>query len=507
MAEWWAVDLLEDDGSLRRIISEGPARPAGPLKGRYPPWPDAPSGPFRVIQTRRPLFVAAPTTLVELAISPDPAHLEALRQMGPAFAICVPMIFRARVVGTMSFTRASDPFFPLNVAFCRTLASRAGHTVMLGRMYQDLQDASRRKDEFLAMLGHELRNPLGAISNAVAVLQSSQLPREAEPPVRAIIGRQLQHLTKIVDDLLDVARLTSGKIALHPIPVDLRVIVERCLTTIRGAGKGGNHDIRVEGRSITVVGDPARLEQVLDNLVDNAVKYTPSGGRITIGLETQGGHATVRVRDTGVGVADELLPRMFDLFAQGAQSLDRRAGGLGVGLAIVKAIVTLHGGTVYAASAGPGTGTEVVVRLPIAPVDSGDHPAEEPSAGPVLRQHILVVEDNGDARESMRLLLELSGHKVELAEDGPRGLDLALRTQPDVALIDLGLPGFDGYDLARRLRAAPTGIGIRLIALTGYSQPEDRRRAREAGFESFLVKPVNRRALDEALAAGVPPAA
>jgi len=234
--------------------------------------------------------------------------------------------------------------------------------------------------------------------------------------------------------------------------------------------------------------------------VDNAVKYTPSGGRITIRVAARGRDAVVSIRDTGRGIPSELLPHIYELFTQGDQGPDRTPGGLGVGLAIVKAIVDLHGGSVHAASPGRGAGTEMTIRLPRADVSAPARP-QAPLARAPRRQRILVVEDNPDARETMRLLLELSGHQVQLAENGEVGLDLALRTHPDVALIDLGLPGIDGYELARRVRGTSEGTGIRLVALTGYSLSEARRRAEEAGFEAFLVKPVDRLALDEILRA------
>jgi len=500
IADWWAVDILEEDRSLRRIVSQGRRGFVGQPKGRYAPWPDAPSGPFWIVQTNRAQVTSVVTNMMELAVSPEPEHLEKLRQAHAIAAVCVPISFKQQVLGAMTFVRTSD-FPPLQVAFCRILGHRAGQAVMHGRMYQDLQSANRRKDEFLAMLGHELRNPLGAISNAVAVLQAGRVPAESEAQIRAIINRQLLHLTKLVGDLLDVGRLTSGKIVLQPVTVDLLGVAQRCLATMQGAGRAGQHDIRVEGDSVAVIGDPVRLEQVLDNLVDNAVKYTPPQGRVRITVAARGHDAILTVRDTGIGVPDELLPRMFELFTQGPQGPARQPGGLGVGLAIVKAIVDLHGGTVHAQSPGTGGGTTVTVRLPLAGLGLLPTPTEVPGSPRAATHRILIVEDNPDARETMRLLLELSGHRVQLAEDGEAGLDLALRTHPDVALIDLGLPGLDGYELARRLRAAPEAASIRLVALTGYGQPEDRRRAAEVGFESFLVKPVDRGALDQAILA------
>jgi CheY-like chemotaxis protein len=299
--------------------------------------------------------------------------------------------------------------------------------------------------------------------------------------------------------MLDVARLTSGKIVLRPSLTDLEAVAERCLATIRSAGKGDAHDIRLHGERAVVVGDPVRLEQVLDNLLDNAVKYTPPGGQIDVGVGVDGRDAILRVRDTGAGVTPELLPRMFDLFEQGPQEIERDRGGLGLGLTIVQRLVELHGGTVQATSAGLGAGTEVVVRLPLAEDGASAAVSDGPPPPLSRRYRILVVEDNADVRETLRLLLELLGHEVDLAEDGLAGLDAALRMRPDVALIDLGLPRLDGYDVARRIRAAREGEGITLVALTGYGQPHDRRRASEAGFDAYVVKPIDRDALERAL--------
>jgi signal transduction histidine kinase len=506
IADWWAVDLLEETGSLRRVVSYGPPDHPGvaeQLKGLYPPAGElgAISDPFRVVRTSRVEMMLTGLDPIRLALSTNPQHLEVLRQIGPISSVCVPLTFRGQTLGAMTFARTSEVFRTLQLAFARTLGHRVGQAVAQGRMYQELQNASRRKDEYLAMLGHELRNPLGALSNSLAVLQSGHLPRESEAHVHAIISHQLQQLTKLVGDLLDVARFTSGKIVLQLVPVDLLALAERSLETIRGTAKNGGHDIRLEGTPVVVHGDSVRLEQVLDNLIDNAVKYTPRGGQIAVSIGASGGEAVLRVRDTGVGVPAELLPHMFELFTQGRQGIERQHGGLGIGLAIVKRIIDLHGGTVHADSPGPGAGTEVIVRLPLATAAAPEAAREAPRPAAVRRQRILVVEDNADARETLRLLLELGGHEVELAGDGQTGLEIALRSHPQVALIDLGLPGLDGYDLARSLRAKPESAAIRLVALTGYGQPHDRRRAAEVGFDAYLVKPVDRDTLYRAIQA------
>ena len=364
---------------------------------------------------------------------------------------------------------------------------------------RSLQAANRAKDEFLAMLGHELRNPLGTLSNAVAVLERLE-GDDTMRHVVAIIGRQTGHLARLVDDLLDVARVTSGKIDLQRRTVDLRALAGRCLDALVQAGRTERHVVRLAGEPVHVDADPARLEQVVNNLLDNALKYTPPGGAVTIEIARAPDGAVLRVRDTGQGIRTDLLAHVFDLFVQEAQSLDRSRGGLGLGLALVKRLIELHGGSVTVWSAGPGQGSEFTVRLPAvaAPATAG---ADAGPASPlaVRRRRVLVVEDSPDARHSLRLLLEMAGHQVETSEDGPEGLAKLLAFRPDVALIDLGLPGMDGYAVAREIRRQGETRDLRLVAVTGYGQLEDRRRALAAGFDLHVTKPVDPALLDELL--------
>jgi PAS domain S-box-containing protein len=365
---------------------------------------------------------------------------------------------------------------------------------------ESLRAANRAKDEFLAMLGHELRNPLGTLTNAVAVLE--RLPGdETLRHVVAIIGRQTGHLARLVDDLLDVARVTSGKIELQRRPVELHALAGRCLDALAQAGRTERHTVVLEGLPVHVDGDAARLEQVLNNLVDNALKYTPGSGRVTITTEPAGETAVLRVRDTGQGIRTDLLAHVFDLFVQEPQSLARSRGGLGLGLALVKRLVELHGGSVAVWSAGPGQGSEFTVKLPAVVAPGVQASAMRPGSPPVTApgRRVLVVEDSPDARQSLRLLLELAGHEVETAEDGPSGLAKLRAFRPDVALIDLGLPGLDGYAVAREVRQWPETRAIRLVAVTGYGQAEDRRRALAAGFDLHVTKPVDASMLDEML--------
>ncbi|HKZ08251.1 MAG TPA: PAS domain S-box protein [Methylomirabilota bacterium] len=363
---------------------------------------------------------------------------------------------------------------------------------------EEAESLSRSKDEFLAMLGHELRNPLGTITNTLGVLD--RVVGDAHTRrLLDIIGRQTSHLGRLVDDLLDVARVTSGKIDLRLQALDLRALAQACVDALVQAGRARAHQMTVEGPAVHVSGDPARLEQVISNLLDNAVKYTPAGGKVSVVLETIEGDAVLRVRDTGEGIRPELLDRIFDLFVQEPQALDRTRGGLGLGLTLVRRLVELHGGSVAAESAGAGRGSEFSIRLPAtaAAVATGRGVAAAP--GPA-RRRVLVVEDNEDARESLTLLLRLGGHEVFAAANAEETLARVGGIRPEVMLIDVGLPGMDGYDLARALRERPEGREMRLVALTGYGQAEDQRRARAAGFDLHLTKPVDPRRLEQALA-------
>ena len=352
----------------------------------------------------------------------------------------------------------------------------------------EAEAANRVKDEFLAMLGHELRNPLGAISSAAQVLDRVEAQGESAKHARRIITRQVKHLSGLIDDLLDVGQVMSGKIVLDLQPLDLYEAVAHALDTLRTAGRVADHAVTLEGERVWIHADATRLEQVVINLVGNALKHTLAGGSIRIGVSRAGARAVLRVQDTGMGIPGELLPRIFDLFVQGERRLDRTRGGLGIGLTVVRRLVERHHGTVEAASDGSGKGSLFTVSFPAIaariPVE-GQHQA----VTPVPSRRIVIVEDNADSRAMLRALLELQGHEVEDAPDGLAGVALVLRLQPDVAFVDVGLPGIDGYEVARRIRADREGRAVCLVALTGYGLPEDQERSRRAGFDAHLVKP------------------
>jgi PAS domain S-box-containing protein len=367
-----------------------------------------------------------------------------------------------------------------------------------------MADLNRRKDEFLAMLSHELRNPLAAILNALHLLRLQKYEDPVQQRARGIIERQVQQLTRLVDDLLEVARITSGRFRLQQEYVDLRGIVDRAVEVVRPLIAQRQHELSVSlpPEPVWLFADPTRTEQVVVNLLTNAAKYTDERGRVWLTLRQEEDEAVLRVRDSGLGIASDLLPRIFDLFTQADRSLDRAQGGLGVGLTVVQRIVEMHGGTVEASSAGLGHGSEFTVRLPVAAPPTGQPPAgSAKTAEPAARGFcVLVVDDNADTADSAALLLRQSGHDVRVAYSGKAALESALAFQPDVVLLDLGLPEIDGYEVARRLRQNPVHKNVQLIAVSGYGQEADRKRSQEAGFDEHLLKPVDPAKLQELLA-------
>jgi two-component system, sensor histidine kinase len=373
---------------------------------------------------------------------------------------------------------------------------RSKNEQLLALHLKSVESASRTKDEFLAMLGHELRNPLGAISTAIHVLDRLGKPDDQAAPLREIIIRQTRQLARLLDDLLDVSKLVSGKIRLHRRRDDLKSIVMRVVASFEEVGKTTRHTVCVAGEAVPVDADPLRLEQVVANLLDNALKYTPTGGRIDVTVTADTTHAMLSIHDTGIGIAADMLPRIFDLFVQANPTLDRANGGLGLGLTLVKRLVELHGGTVSATSAGPDLGTEFVVRIPRPSGPSAS--ASETDA--VVQRHILLVEENRDVRHGLRVLLESWNYRVEEAASGGRGLAILRASRPPIALVDLDLPDVDAHALVKAVRSAPGGAAVLLVALTGYGGHHAGRLAHDAGFDAHLSKPVNPKALARVLA-------
>ncbi|MGB8294639.1 MAG: ATP-binding protein [Polyangia bacterium] len=385
----------------------------------------------------------------------------------------------------------------------RDITERRAAEAKLEELVEALREADRRKDEFMAMLSHELRNPLSPIRNSLFILERAPLGSEQAQRAKVVITRQVEQLTRIVDDLLDVTRVTRGKLQVKRRPLELGELMRRTVEDHRllVANAGLELEVRLAPRPLWVDGDSARLAQALGNVLANAVKFTSRGGHILVALEESAapfGTAVLRVRDDGVGINRGLLPRLFDPFSQADRTLDRSRGGLGLGLTLVKGLVEQHGGEVHAESEGPGKGAEFIIQLPLVRA-----PAAEVSVAPDLPHHstrrVLVIEDNVDAADSLREALMLAQHEVVVAYRGPDGLAKAREFKPDVVLCDIGLPEMDGYQVARAIRADDQLRNVQLIALTGYALPQDLAKAREAGFDQHLAKPPSLEKLEEVL--------
>lgn len=391
---------------------------------------------------------------------------------------------------------------PLDTADGRFVLAAVTDITQRKEAERALQEGDRRKDEFLAMLAHELRNPLGAITNAAQLLKQLGPPEGHLRFATDVIGRQAAHLAHIVDDLLDVSRISRGHFVLRREAIPLATAVALALETARPLidARQQRFTLQVPPDPIWVHGDATRLAQVIGNLLSNASRYTQQGGEISLSVDHVDGEGVVRVQDSGIGIAPEMIPRVFDLFVQGGRPSDRAPGGLGLGLTLARRLTEMHGGRLEAFSAGVGQGSVFVVRLPVFAGEAPDEP-DRSSVHPhqAVGRRILVVDDNADAAEVLAAALDMSGHDVRVALDGPSALEAETAFRPEVVLLDIGLPGMDGYEVGRRLKAMRGHDGIVLVALTGYGQEEDRRRARDAGFDHHLVKPITPEAILDVL--------
>jgi PAS domain S-box-containing protein len=435
----------------------------------------------------------------------DPAAAEVLRQLGAAFALCVPLMARGRTLGTITLVSASAArrYGDADLALAQELGRRAGLALDNARLFREVQESDRGKDVFLAMLAHELRNPLAPVLTALQLMELRPNDAEVAGRARGVLGRQVRHMTRLVDDLLDVSRITRGKINLRREPVEVAAVAARALEAARPLLEARRIELATGLPSgLWLEADPVRLEQVLLNLLNNAAKFTEPGGRVRVWAEARGPWALIGVADNGVGIAPAMLPRIFDLFMQGERPLDRAQGGLGIGLTLVRRLVEMHGGSVRAASGGPGMGSEFLVELPLA--ETPPHTVAEGGgrAGGrmAVPRRVLVVDDNVDAARTLAEALGSWGHEVHVVHEGPAAVEEALRLRPDVVLLDIGLPRMDGYAVAGRLRAEPSLAGTSLIALSGYGQAADREKSCQAGFRDHLVKPVDLVALASLLA-------
>jgi signal transduction histidine kinase/ActR/RegA family two-component response regulator len=439
-------------------------------------------GTLKKVLSSQPPWSSLP--LIVLTREAAQARTRTLRQLGSLSAVT----FLERPVRIMTL-----------VSSVRTAVEARRRQYEIRHLLNRLEQAVQQRDEFLAMLSHELRNPLAAIRSASDLLRALQPTEPVLARVSDILGRQTGHLTALVDDLLDVARVTSGKITLRRQPVEMRRVVEDSLAGVRPMFERRNHglDVRLPNDPAVVYADPARMKQIVDNLLSNAAKYTPPGGHVELSADVCGDTLQIRVLDNGVGMSSEMLGRVFELFAQADRNLDRSEGGLGVGLTVARRLAEMHGGRITAWSEGLGRGSEFTLHLPM---HADDEDSVEDAGHPALlakepRLRILIVEDNADAAESLALLLEMLGHEVRTVHDGESALATAHEYQPEAVLLDIGLPGIDGYEVARRLRTDPSCSHARLIAVSGYGLEADRRRARDSGFDGHVIKPVEANAL------------
>jgi len=384
-------------------------------------------------------------------------------------------------------------------------ASKVARDISLQkRALRELEEAGERKNEFLALLAHELRNPLGPIRHAVNILRARTPSADELQWATSIIDRQTEHMTRLVEDLLDVSRITRGTIELRRERVDIASVLKAAVEASSALIERSHHQLTVThpAEPLYVDGDATRLMQIVTNLLDNAAKYTDPGGRILVSGEREGDMAVIRVKDSGIGISSELLPRIFEMFTQAGMSLDRAQGGLGVGLSLVERLVKLHGGTVSAYSAGAGKGSQFTIRLPAAQVQKAPEPEPRDGVGePSNRCRVLVVDDNVDSVDSLAMLLRMLGHEVQTASDGESAVAAAEAFRPDVAILDIGLGKVNGYDLAKQIRERPWAKDVVLVALTGWGQESHRRRSAEAGFNHHLTKPVEFDVLQQILAA------
>jgi signal transduction histidine kinase/ActR/RegA family two-component response regulator len=439
--------------------------------------------------------------------------------------VCYPLRIGERTLGALALVSddSSPGLLPQDLVTLQDLVSRAAIALDNARLYsslqreivrsreaeENLQDANRRKDEFLAMLSHELRNPLAPIRNAVEVIRRVAPPDPKLTMAREVVDRQVTLLARLVEELLDVSRISQGKIALKKEPVDLGRIVAHAVETARPLvdGRGQTLAVAVPAAPVWISADFARISQVVSNLLNNASKYTGEGGRIELTAAAGEGEASIVVRDNGAGIELQLLDRVFDLFVQGERALDRGQGGLGIGLTLVKRLVELHQGRVEAASDGPGRGSVFTVTLPCISAVEPQQRAAQPVSNPrdsreIYGRRILVVDDNIDAAESTAAFLRLEGHEVKAVHDGLQALASLKVFDPHVVVLDIGLPGLDGYAVARQLRSRGDTSHVLLIALTGYGQKEDRARAADSGFDYHFVKPADPREIQFAIERG-----
>jgi PAS domain S-box-containing protein len=505
-ADWCLVDLLSESGSLERVavahVDPAKEHLVRHIQRRFPPNPGRilGAGPWNVLKTGQPEMAAEISDDLLERLVPDPEYLALLRTLGLRSHMAVPLASRGRTLGVITFIAAESlrRYTPDDLVPADNLANRAAVAIENAMLLRAMRESDRAKDVFLATLAHELRNPLAPLSNSLAIIKRAPHDAARVEQVAPVIERQVAHLTRLVDDLLDVSRISTGKIELKKEPANLVSILRGAIETSRPHIQAGRHKLSVQfpDEPTELDADPVRLAQVFSNLLNNAAKYTRPGGHIELMVQAEPERFVVRVRDNGAGIAPEMLKNVFSLFMQAAHPAERSQGGLGIGLSLVEGLVRLHGGSVEARSEGPQKGSEFIVYLPRTPRTSRaiTHGGERGATGQANSAHarrILVVDDNRDAAETLAELLTMLGNEVAVALDGTSAVDRVRQFGPDVVLLDIGLPDVNGYEVARRVRRLEGLRQPRLIALTGWGQQQDKRLAVEAGFDQHWTKPVD----------------
>ena len=507
-ADWCAVDLLQPDGRLQRVsaahVDAQKAQLARDLPRGHPPDPSSPLGIWNVLRTGRAELVEEITDETLAARAQNPELLALLRSLGLYSYIGAPLTVRGRTVGVLVFVSAESRrrYGPTDLALAEDLARRAAVALDNAQLLTAMRESDKAKDVFLATLAHELRNPLAPIWNGLSIIRRARGDPERIEHVGGIIERQVGQLSRLVDDLLDVSRISTGKIELKKEPTNLVHVIGAAVEISRPHIEAAHHKLSISfpDEPTDLMGDPARLAQVFSNLLNNAAKYTRHGGRIDVVVEALADELVVRVRDNGIGIAPEMLDKVFGMFTQVTQASERRQAGLGIGLSLVDGLVRLHGGRVDAASEGLDRGSEFTVRLPRL---RREHRVEREGDGDGARQtmpqarKMLVVDDNEDAASTVAELLRIFGNEVRVVFDGLSAVQSTREFRPDVVLLDIGLPDMSGYEVARRIRKLE---GVRqpiLIALTGWGQQQDKDAAAQAGFDHHWTKPVDPARLQE----------
>ncbi len=497
-ADWCAINIIAPARLSYTVVTaagEDKKKLAEEIARKYPPEREYRYGVAEVIRSgQATLYPAMPDELIRRT-TVNAEHYELLKKLGIVSVMVVPMISQHETIGAITFVTAESGYrySEDDLAIAKQLAHRAAVALENALLYAEVAEANRAKEKFLAMLAHELRNPLTPVRNSLPILAEKGKEDYEIRDIANIMDRQIAVMNRLLDDLFDVARATAGKIRFHTEDLELPGLLRHAAETMRPEleRKGLQFSVYLAGRPVHVHGDRVRLEQIVINLLGNAAKYTPAGGHVTLECELEGKEAVIRVRDTGKGIPPHMLEKIFQLFVQVDQSLDRPEGGLGLGLTLVQMLTERHGGRVSARSEGPGRGSEFIVRLPVVPEpETKPGPAERRPAADEPKR-ILVVDDNEDAANSIGKLLRRLGHSIRVAYDGISALEIAQGFNPEAVLLDIGLPLMDGYEAAARFRELYKNSrpDLLLVALSGYGQEEDRAKSREAGFNYHLVKP------------------